>query len=37
MYALEWTDLVNENSPLRAVINGKLIGVPEDFYDFRIW
>lgn len=37
MYALEWTDQVNENSPLRAVINGKLIGVPEDFYDFRIW
>lgn len=37
MYALEWTDQVNENSPLRAVINGKLIGVPEVFYDFRIW
>lgn len=26
-----------DNSPLRAVVNGKLIGVPEDFYDFLIW
>lgn len=37
MYALERTDQVNENSPLRAVINGKLIGVPEEFYVFQIW
>ena len=28
--------MTEENSPLRAVINGRLIGVPEDFYDFII-
>lgn len=22
---------------LRAFVNGKMIGVPEDFYDFQIW
>lgn len=37
MYAQNWTDLVSENAPLRAVINGKLMSVPEDFYDFLIW
>ena len=37
MYALERTDQVNENSPLRAVINGQLSGVPEEFYVFQIW
>ena len=37
MYARLWSDLKKENSPLRAVINGKLIGVPEYFYDFLIW
>ncbi|GKX28823.1 hypothetical protein SH1V18_13030 [Vallitalea longa] len=29
----EWCNLVKENSPLRAIVNGKLISVPEDFYD----
>lgn len=37
MYAFLWSDLVEDNSPLRSVINGKLLGVPEDFYDFQIW
>lgn len=37
MYAGLWSDLVEDNSPLRAVINGKVISVPEDFYDFLIW
>lgn len=36
-YALLWSILQEDNSPLRAVVNGKLIGVPEDFYDFLIW
>lgn len=37
MYAMCWEILQEDNSPLRAVVNGKLIGVPEDFYDFLIW
>lgn len=37
MSASLWSDLVEDNSPLRAVINGHLTGVPEDFYDFMIW
>lgn len=37
IYAQNWTDLVSENAPLRAVISGKLMSVPEDFYDFLIW
>ena len=37
MYAILWSALVKDNSPLRAVINGRLLGVPEDFYDFQIW
>lgn len=36
MYASLWNDLVEDNSPLRAIVNGKMIGVPEDFYDFMI-
>jgi hypothetical protein len=28
-----WNDLKAENAPLRALVNGKLISVPEDFYD----
>ncbi len=36
MYAGLWSRLVEDNSPLRAVINGKVVGVPEDFYDFLI-
>lgn len=37
MYAAEWSELVEDNSPLRAVVNGGVIGVLEDFYDFLIW
>lgn len=31
-----WRNLMAENAPLRAVINGKAVSVPEDFYDFII-
>ncbi len=37
MYSGFWNELIEDNSPLRAVINSKVIGVPEDFYDFLIW
>lgn len=37
MYAALWGELVEDNSPLRSVVNGKVLGVPEDFYDFQIW
>lgn len=37
MYAMLWGILQEDNSPLRAVVNGQLMGVPEDFYDFLIW
>lgn len=37
MYAALWNELVVDNSPLRAVINGRVVGVPEDFYDFLLW
>lgn len=37
LYALLWRELAAENCPLRAVINGTLTGVPEDFYDFMIF
>lgn len=33
-YAGLWSDLVHENAGLRAVVNGNVMGVPEDFYDF---
>ena len=36
-YGKLWADLVRDNSPLRAMVNGNVIGVPEDFYDFHIW
>ncbi len=36
VYADIWNSLVSENAPLRAVINGRLMGVPEDFYDFAL-
>lgn len=29
----KWEELQAENSPLRAVVNGNLCSVPEDFYD----
>ncbi|MGI6168356.1 MAG: DUF3658 domain-containing protein [Christensenellales bacterium] len=31
-----WHRLAEENAPLRAVVNGKLVSVPENFYDFMI-
>lgn len=31
-----WNDLKAENAPLRALVNGRLISVPEDFYDHII-
>jgi hypothetical protein len=31
-----WRDLMVENAPLRAILNGKLTSVPETFYDFII-
>lgn len=31
-----WEDLKVENTPLRAIVNSKLISVPEDFYDHLI-
>ncbi len=31
-----WQNLMKENAPLRAIVNGKLISVPDDFYDFII-
>ena len=37
MYSFLWNQLKEENSDLRAVINGKVISVPEDYYDFLIW
>lgn len=36
MQASLWEDLKEENMPLRAIVNGKLISVPEDFYDHLI-
>jgi hypothetical protein len=36
LYGDQWVELVRANSPLRAEINGKLVSVPEDFYDFLI-
>ncbi len=35
-YAHAWRELMGENAPLRAVVNGSLMGVPEDFYDFAL-
>ncbi|NLO37440.1 MAG: DUF1835 domain-containing protein [Clostridiaceae bacterium] len=32
--AREWQTLVGENAPLRAVVNGRVLSVPENFYDF---
>lgn len=37
MYSDLWKKLREDNSPLRAVVNGKVLGVPESFYDFLIW
>jgi hypothetical protein len=32
-FALEWEELKIKNTSLRAIVNGKLMGVNEDFYD----
>jgi len=32
-FASQWRDLMKENAPLRAVVNGRLRSVPADFYD----
>lgn len=37
MFANHWLELVEDNSSLRAVVNGQLIGVPEEFYDHLIY
>lgn len=34
--AFDWKRLQSENAPLRAVINGTVISVPANFYDFLI-
>lgn len=36
MYAREWREAAERNSMLRAVVNGRLLSVPEEFYDFLI-
>lgn len=36
MRSNHWEELKKENAPLRAIVNGKLISVPENFYDFLI-
>lgn len=36
LLASQWDKLVEENAPLRAVINHQVVSVPEDFYDFLI-
>lgn len=35
-YADEWETLKKQNASLRAMVNGKLMSVPEDFYDHLI-
>lgn len=35
-YATLWSGLTRENAPLRAVVNGRIMGVPADFYDFAL-
>jgi hypothetical protein len=35
-FASNWDELKEEKSNLRAAVNGKVIGVPEDFYDHLI-
>ena len=36
-YAQRWNRLKLENAPLRAVVNGSVISVPSNFYDFLIF
>ena len=35
-FTSNWVELKEEKSTLRAAVNGKVIGVPEDFYDHLI-
>ncbi len=35
-FAMLWDDLVRENAPLRAIVNGVVMGVPKEFYDFAL-
>ena len=37
MSSNRWMELVEDNSPLRIVLNGRLIGVAENFYDNLIY
>ncbi|MBS6504055.1 MAG: DUF1835 domain-containing protein [Clostridium sp.] len=37
MFSNEWLALIEDNSPLRVVVNGQLIGVEENFYDNLIY
>lgn len=35
--AFHWDALKRENAPLRVVVNGSVMGVSDNFYDFLIW
>lgn len=35
-YALEWKEMKIQNASLRAIVNGKLMSVNEDFYDYLL-
>ena len=35
--AHQWRMLMRENAPLRAVLNGRLVSVPENLYDPFLW
>lgn len=37
MFNNNWLELIEDNSLLRAIVNGHLIGVPADFYDHLIY
>lgn len=37
LFSNNWLELIEDNSPLRATINGQLIGVSVDFYDHLIY
>ncbi len=34
--AAQWRALAAQNAPLRAVVNGRIAGVPVDFYDYAL-
>lgn len=35
-YGKLWQAIAEQNAPLRALVNGQLLSVPEDFYDFML-